>query len=58
MFDIGIGELVVILVAVLILFGPKRLPELGKALGSSLKAFKEGLKAVSEDADKPKPDDG
>lgn len=44
MFDIGFGEVVVILIAALLLFGPKKLPELGRALGGSIKAFKEGLK--------------
>lgn len=56
--NIGYGELVVILVLALVLFGPKRLPELGKALGGSLKAFKEGLQEASERLSKTGDDDG
>ena len=43
MFDIGFGELVVILGVALLLFGPKRLPELGRALGESVRILKEAL---------------
>ncbi|MBI4052387.1 MAG: twin-arginine translocase TatA/TatE family subunit [Elusimicrobia bacterium] len=43
-------ELVLIGAVALILFGPKRLPELAKSVGKALKAFKEGLKeATTED---------
>lgn len=44
MFGLGIGELVVILVIVLVLFGPGRLPELGGALGEGIKNFKKGYR--------------
>lgn len=42
--EIGWGELLVVILVVLLLFGPKRLPEIGKALGRSIGSFKEGLK--------------
>ncbi len=45
MFGLGVPELLVILVIVLIIFGAGRLPEIGAALGKSIKAFK---KATSE----------
>jgi len=52
MFGLGYGELIVLLVIVVVLFGAKRIPELAKSLGSSLNAFKSGLK--QEDDAKPK----
>lgn len=41
MFNIGWQELLIILVIVLIIFGPGKLPEIGSQLGKSLKAFRE-----------------
>ncbi len=41
-------HLLVIAVVLLVLFGAKRLPELGKGLGEGLKGFKEGIKGVSD----------
>lgn len=40
MFDIGVPELLLILVIGLVFFGPGKLPELGKAIGKSLREFK------------------
>ena len=40
----GIGELLLILVVVVFLFGGKKLPELGGAIGESIKNFKKGVK--------------
>jgi len=42
-FGIGPLELVVILLIVLVIFGAKRLPEIGRGLGSSAREFKEGI---------------
>ena len=46
MFLRGIGapELVIILVIVLVIFGPKKLPQLGKSIGDTLKAFRSSTK--------------
>ena len=44
MFGIGAGELLVILLIVLVLFGAKRLPELAKGLGSALREFRNASK--------------
>lgn len=41
--NVGMGELLVILVIVLIVFGAKRVPEVARGLGRSIKAFKEGM---------------
>ena len=40
MFDIGFPEIVLILVIALIVFGPKKLPEIGRTLGKTLREFK------------------
>jgi len=41
--NLGMGELIVVLVIVLVLFGAKRLPEVAKGIGKSLRSFKEGM---------------
>lgn len=43
MFGLGMGELVVILFIVIILFGGSKLPQLGGALGKAMSNFKKGL---------------
>jgi sec-independent protein translocase protein TatA len=43
MFDIGVPELVIILIIVLVLFGGKKIPELMKNVGLAVKEFKKGL---------------
>lgn len=51
----GPMELAVIVLVVLLLFGAKRLPEIGKALGEGIREFKKSIKdASSDDPDKPK----
>jgi len=39
----GFGEWIVILVIVLVVFGPKRLPELGEAVGKTIKGFRKAM---------------
>ncbi|HUB29975.1 MAG TPA: twin-arginine translocase TatA/TatE family subunit [Terracidiphilus sp.] len=46
-------HLIVLAVVAFLLFGAKRLPELGKGLGEGLKGFKEGLKGISEPSAPP-----
>lgn len=48
MFGIGIPELLLILVIGLIVFGPGKLPDIGKALGKSMHEFKEAVNTVEE----------
>ncbi|MBE9221251.1 twin-arginine translocase TatA/TatE family subunit [Cyanobacterium stanieri LEGE 03274] len=43
MFGLGIPEIAIILVVAILIFGPKKLPELGNALGKSLRGFKEEI---------------
>ena len=44
MFGLGWLEIGLILLAALLIFGPKKLPELGKGLGDGIRALKEGMK--------------
>lgn len=56
---LGIPELAVILVVVLVIFGPKNLPKLGSALGKTVKNVREGMEDGEEEAakaDKPADD--
>jgi len=47
--NIGAGEIVLLLLVALLLFGPKRLPEMGRSLGKGLRDFKEGASGVVEE---------
>jgi sec-independent protein translocase protein TatA len=51
MFGLGMGELVIILLIVVLMFGGKKLPQLGSSLGESIKNFKKGMKS-EDDTDK------
>lgn len=42
MFGFGIPELILILVILLVIFGPGKLPQLGSALGETIKSFRKG----------------
>lgn len=46
---IGPGSLAVIAIVALIIFGPKKLPELGKAAGDTLREFKNATKGLTSD---------
>ncbi|MFP7453078.1 twin-arginine translocase TatA/TatE family subunit [Bacillus altitudinis] len=49
MGPIGPGSLVLIAVVALIIFGPKKLPELGRAAGDTLREFKNATKGLADD---------
>ncbi len=53
MGKLGIGELAIILVIVLIVFGPKKLPELAKSMGQAVKEFKKGQQDLEETLNQP-----
>lgn len=53
MGKLGIGELAIILVIVLIVFGPKKLPELAKSMGQAVKEFKKGQEDLEETLSQP-----
>jgi len=47
------GHLLILGLVVVLFFGGKKLPELGKGLGEGYRGFKDGLKGVSDDINKP-----
>ncbi len=53
--DIGAPELIIILVAVLIIFGPGKLPDLGRTLGKSIREFRHSVQEVTDDSDDTAP---
>ena len=48
--NIGVPGLILILVLALIIFGPKKLPEIGKAVGQTLSEFKKSARELTNDA--------
>jgi sec-independent protein translocase protein TatA len=57
MFGLGVGELLIILVIVIVIFGAQRLPQIGAGLGEGIKNFRSALKAPPEIDVTPKNDD-
>jgi sec-independent protein translocase protein TatA len=57
MGNIGLGEIAVLVFVVLILFGPNKLPELGKSLGKALGEFRRGIREGMDDKDTPSKSD-
>ncbi len=47
--NIGLPELILILALALIIFGPKKLPEMGKALGSGIREFRNATRQLSSE---------
>lgn len=52
-FDFGIGEIAIVLVIGLLVFGPKRLPELSKSIGSGMRDLQRGMRGELDDEPKP-----
>jgi sec-independent protein translocase protein TatA len=50
-FNLGPGELLLILAIALVVLGPKKLPEAGRSLGKGLREFKDSLSSMSGDKD-------
>ncbi|MBD1850680.1 twin-arginine translocase TatA/TatE family subunit [Leptolyngbya sp. FACHB-711] len=51
MFGLGWPEVGIIAIAAVLIFGPKKIPELGSALGKTLRGFKEEVKKPSEETE-------
>jgi len=53
--NIGFPGLILILVLALIIFGPNKLPEIGRSLGKGLREFKSSVKGLTDDEDDSSP---
>ena len=49
--NIGLPEIAIVLLIVLVIFGPKRLPQLGRSLGSGMREFKDAVTGKHKDDD-------
>ncbi|MFD1426372.1 sec-independent protein translocase protein TatA [Kroppenstedtia sanguinis] len=54
MSNIGVPGLILIILAALILFGPKKLPELGRAAGRTLREFKDSVSGITDEKEEKK----
>ena len=53
LFNLGTGEIVLIALVVLLLFGGRKIPELMKGLGKGVRGFKEGLNDIQDEIKRP-----
>ena len=54
-FNLGFGELVIVLVIVLVLFGAKRIPEISASFGKGIREFKKNVNEVERSVTEPAP---
>lgn len=57
LFNLGTGEIIVIVLVILLLFGGKKIPELMKGVGKGVKSFKQGLNEMEDEIKKASDDD-
>lgn len=48
-FNLGAGEIVIIVFAILLLFGGRKIPELMKGIGKGVRSFREGVNGISDE---------
>lgn len=53
MFNFGTGEIIVIVLVILLLFGGRKIPEFMRGLGKGVKSFKQGMNEVEDELKKP-----
>jgi sec-independent protein translocase protein TatA len=53
--EIGISGLIILLVVALLVFGPKRLPEIGRSLGRGMREFKDSVTGQDDKTELPPP---
>jgi sec-independent protein translocase protein TatA len=51
-FGIGVWEILILLLVALLVFGPKRLPEMGRSLGRGMREFKDSISGKDDDDDR------
>jgi sec-independent protein translocase protein TatA len=54
--NVGPLELVVVLIIALVIFGPKRLPELGRSMGKGIREFRSSVSGKTKDEESPPPE--
>ena len=52
-FGVGFPELIILLLVLLLVFGAKRLPEMGRSLGKGMREFKDGVSGMEESVTEP-----
>ncbi len=51
--NLGTGEIIIIAIIILLLFGGRKIPELMRGLGKGVKSFKQGMNDVTDEINKP-----
>ena len=51
--DLSFGKIVLIVVVILIFFGPKKIPDLAQSLGKGIREFKKAMRDVTDEVQKP-----
>ncbi|MDY6302583.1 MAG: twin-arginine translocase TatA/TatE family subunit [Bacteroidales bacterium] len=52
-FNLGTGEVILIVAIILLLFGGRKIPELMRGLGKGVKSFKQGMNEIEDEIKKP-----
>lgn len=52
-FNLGTGEIIIIVFVILLLFGGRKIPELMKGLGKGVRSFKDGMNDITEEINNP-----
>lgn len=56
-FNLGNGEIIIIVFVILLLFGGRKIPELMKGLGKGVRSFKQGMSDITDELNAPVDDD-